>query len=224
MAPFMTYGIEQFGPDRCMFESNFPPDKVSFLHHVLCNAFKQFSIGYTASERAALLHDTAVRAYRISAVAEGNDRDDRQDPEPKAMACYGLLRADTQGMRLRFVAGRPVSAVTTQLLAWLTERMAAEGKTALLLVWDNASWHVSQAVRAWLKMHNRRVKQAGGCRVVVCPLPIKSPWLNRIEPTWVHGKRAIAEPERKLCADELKHRICAYYDCELLAPIAQQVA
>jgi len=68
MAPFMTYCIEQFGPDRCMFESNFPPDKVSFSHHILFNAFKRFSKGYSASERAALFHDTAVRAYRISDV------------------------------------------------------------------------------------------------------------------------------------------------------------
>ena len=66
MAPCMTYCIEQFGPDRCMFESNFPVDKVSFSHHVLFNAFKRFSTPYSAAERAALLHDTAVRAYRIS--------------------------------------------------------------------------------------------------------------------------------------------------------------
>jgi len=87
---------------------------------------------------------------------------DRQDREPKAVACYGLLRTATQGMLLRFVDGRPVSAVTTQFLAWLTARLAAEGKKALLMVWDNASWHVSQAVRAWLKAHNRRVKRDGG--------------------------------------------------------------
>src|SRR5437667_714982 len=66
MAPFMTYCIEQFGPNRCMFESNFPVDKVSFSHHVLFNAFKRFSGSYSASERAALFHGTAVRAYRIS--------------------------------------------------------------------------------------------------------------------------------------------------------------
>jgi transposase len=149
---------------------------------------------------------------------------ERSDPEPKAVACYGLLRADTQGMLLRFVAGRPVSAVTTQFLAWLTGRLAAEGKTALLLVWDNASWHISQAVRAWLKAHNRCVKREGGCRVVVCRLPTKSPWLNRIEPKWVHGKRAVAEPERKLSVEELEQRICAYYECERLEHIAQKVA
>jgi len=146
---------------------------------------------------------------------------DRHDPEPTAVACYGLLRADTQGRLLRFVAGRPVSAVPTQFLAWRTDRLAAEGKTALRLVWDNASWHGSHAVRAWLKAHKRRVKRDGGCRLVVCPLPSKSPWLNCIEPKWVHGKRASAEPERTLHVDELKHRICAYYDCELLEPIAQ---
>jgi predicted TIM-barrel fold metal-dependent hydrolase len=66
MAPLMTYCIEQLGPDRCMFESNFPVDKVSFSHHVLFNAFKRFAQGYSAAERAALFHDTAVRAYRIS--------------------------------------------------------------------------------------------------------------------------------------------------------------
>jgi L-fuconolactonase len=66
MAPMMSYCIEQFGSDRCMFESNFPVDKVSFSHHVLFNAFKRFSKNYSASERAALFHDTAVRAYRIS--------------------------------------------------------------------------------------------------------------------------------------------------------------
>lgn len=149
---------------------------------------------------------------------------DTQDLEPKAIACYGVLRADTQTMFLRFVDGRPVSGGTTQFLGWLTERLAQEKKQALLVVWDNASWHTSREVRSWIKGHNRRVKQAGGCRLLVCPLPSKSPWLNRIEPKWVHGKRAIAEPDRKLTVEETKQRICDYYHCELLAPLAQTVA
>jgi hypothetical protein len=61
-----SYCIEQFSPNRCMLESNFPVDKVSFSHHVLFNAFKRFSKSYSVSERAALFHDTAARAYRIS--------------------------------------------------------------------------------------------------------------------------------------------------------------
>src|SRR6266851_4485502 len=48
MGPFMTYCIEQFGPERCMFESNFPPDKVSFSYNVMYNAFKRLSKGYSA--------------------------------------------------------------------------------------------------------------------------------------------------------------------------------
>ena len=65
MAPLMNYCIERFGPDRCMFESNFPVDKVSFSYHVMYNAFKRLSQGYTAAERAAMFHDTATRVYRI---------------------------------------------------------------------------------------------------------------------------------------------------------------
>ena len=67
MAPYIHHCIEQFGPDRCMFESNFPVDKVSFSYNVLFNAFKRLSQGYSAAERAALFHDTAVRVYRIDA-------------------------------------------------------------------------------------------------------------------------------------------------------------
>ena len=66
MAPWMTYCIEQFGPNRCMFESNFPVDKVSYSYNVLYNSFKRLSNGYAATERAALFHDTADRVYRIN--------------------------------------------------------------------------------------------------------------------------------------------------------------
>ena len=65
MAPFINYCIEQFGANRCMFESNFPVDKVSFSYHVMYNAFKRLSKGYSATERADLFHDTAARVYRI---------------------------------------------------------------------------------------------------------------------------------------------------------------
>jgi L-fuconolactonase len=66
MAPCMSYCIEQFGPSRSMFESNFPVDKVSFSYTVMYNAFKRLSKGYSAAERAAMFHDTAARVYRLS--------------------------------------------------------------------------------------------------------------------------------------------------------------
>ncbi len=146
----------------------------------------------------------------------------KDDPDPKALACYGLLvrcwdrgpyHPPHEDAWLRFVDGRPVSAVTTPFLDWACTKLAAAGKTALLLVWDNASWHLSKEVRAWLQAHNRRVSQTGGVRIVPCPLPIKSPWLNPIEPKWVHGKRKVVEPARLLSARELAERVCAVFDC-----------
>ena len=65
MSPWMNYCIEQFSPNRCMFESNFPPDKVSYSYNIMYNAFKRLTKGYSDSERANMFHDTAVRVYRI---------------------------------------------------------------------------------------------------------------------------------------------------------------
>jgi hypothetical protein len=138
-----------------------------------------------------------------------------QDKERKALACYGLLVRFSRGaeavaekMWLRFVEGRPVSAITCQFLAWCCARLQAMGKRVLALVWDNASWHISQAVKTWLRQHNRQVKRSGqGVRILVCPLPVKSPWLNPIEPKWMHGKRRVAEPDRTLTIQELADRI-----------------
>ena len=149
----------------------------------------------------------------------------RHDPEPKALACYGLWLPERERMLLRFVAGRPVSGITCAFLAWTVGRMAAEGVRVLVLIWDNAPWHVSREVRAWIKDHNRRIKAAGsGCRLLVCRLPSRSPWLNPIEPKWVHGKRAVVEPARKLPVAELTQRLCDHYRSPLLQPLAQQVA
>src|SRR4051812_18265188 len=88
----------------------------------------------------------------------------RDDPEAKALACYGLWLPERERMLLRFVAGRPVSRVPCASLAWVAGGLAAEGVQALLLIWDSAPWHVSREVRAWIAAHNRRVKRDGGCR------------------------------------------------------------
>ncbi len=65
MAPYYRHCIEQFGVHRCMFESNFPVDKVSCSYTLLWNAFKRIAEDLSAAERAALFHDTAVRVYRL---------------------------------------------------------------------------------------------------------------------------------------------------------------
>jgi transposase len=140
------------------------------------------------------------------------------------LCCYGLLRTDRDAVLLRFVEGRPVSHVTTAFLAWLCQRLAAERKTVLVLIWDNASWHISREVRRWIRSHNQWVKREGGVRLLTCRLPVKSPWLNPLEPQWVHGKRAIVEPSRLLTATEVISRVCDYFEAEHLAPLKQKVA
>ncbi len=145
----------------------------------------------------------------------------KDDPDPKALAAYGMLvrskEADDQLQErvwLRFVDGRPISAITTQFLQWSCRRLEVMGKKALLLIWDNASWHTSKEVRSWISSHNREVKKSGrGVRIVPCLLPKKSPWLNPIEPMWIHGRRKVVEPDGLLSAGELAERVCKAFGC-----------
>ncbi len=147
---------------------------------------------------------------------------DKDEQEPVALACYGVWLAKQEKMLLRFVEGRPVSNATCAFLAWVLRSLEAAGVRVWVLIWDNAGWHISRQVRSWIRAHNAKVKVTGGVRIIVCRLPSRSPWLNPIEPRWLHGKRAIVEPARKLTASEMMERICGHYDCELLALIAQQ--
>lgn len=61
------HSIDVFGPARCMFESNFPVDKLSCSYGVVWNAFKKIASGFSADEKRHLFHDTAARVYRIAA-------------------------------------------------------------------------------------------------------------------------------------------------------------
>jgi DDE superfamily endonuclease len=140
----------------------------------------------------------------------------KDDPEPKAISCYGLYLPEIGDTWLRFVDGRPISSITTQFLEWSLEKLEVIGKKVVLLIWDNASWHVSREVRRWLGRHNREVKESGseaGVRIVSCLLPKQSPWLNAIEPKWVHGKRKVVEPDGLLGAYELADRVCRVFGC-----------
>lgn len=63
--PLFEFCIDQFGPQRCMFESNFPPDRDSVDFHVMWNAFKRIAGGYTEEEKHDLFFGTAARAYHL---------------------------------------------------------------------------------------------------------------------------------------------------------------
>ena len=139
----------------------------------------------------------------------------KDDPDPKAISCYGLYLPELNETWLRFVDGRPVSGITTRFLAWCSEKLAEAGKRVSVLVWDNASWHKSREVRRWIGAHNRGVKKGGlGVRIIGCLLPKQSPWLNPIEPKWVHGRRKVVEADGSpLGAYELAERVCAAFGC-----------
>ena len=64
------HAIAEFGPTRCMFESNFPVDRVSCSYTVLWNQFKKLAKGFRADERLMLFHDTAARVYRLPLAEE----------------------------------------------------------------------------------------------------------------------------------------------------------
>ncbi len=63
--PYVETCIEAFGPDRAMFESNYPVDKWGASYATLWNTFKRLAAGASAHEKQALFAGTATRVYRI---------------------------------------------------------------------------------------------------------------------------------------------------------------
>lgn len=66
--PYYQSAIERFGPDRCMFESNFPMDKRACGYGVLWNAHKKMTQAFSTHEKALMFRDVAMRIYRIKPV------------------------------------------------------------------------------------------------------------------------------------------------------------
>jgi len=191
----------------------------------LCEHHEDWVLGFMDEVWWSRLAQPQLKSWAESKALRLLEKErDKTDTAPKALCCYGLLRADIDQVLLRFVDGRPVSQFTIDFLEWVCGRLAQTGKKVLVLVLDNASWHISQMVRQWIRAHNARVKRNGGVRILKCFLPIKSPWLNPIEPHWVHGKRAIVEPVCTLRARELIHRVCTYFECDHVEHLKQKVS
>ena len=62
---YYLYTIECFGVNRCLFESNFPVDKLSISYAVLWNAFKKMVADFSEDEKHALFYGTAAKVYRL---------------------------------------------------------------------------------------------------------------------------------------------------------------
>ena len=145
-------------------------------------------------------------------------------PSP-AMACFGnkdrpLIRS---ARRCRCVSSQVARSAPSRPNFWsgVASDCKRKARPAFLLIWDNASWHVSKQVRTWVRSHNSQVKQEGkGVRILPFFLPTKSPWLNPIEPKWVHAKKAIVEPDGLLSAKLLAERICAHFGCSYEPPLS----
>ena len=64
----------------------------------------------------------------------------------------------------------------------------ARAQHVLVVIWDRATWHKSKKVTRWVRQHNRQAKQEEqGVRLLTFLLPSKSPWLNPMEPIWLHN-------------------------------------
>ena len=72
--PYFEFCIEAFGAGRCMFESDFPPDKDVCSYTAIWNAFKRVAAGASRDEKAALFHDTAARVYKLKLPHQGGTR------------------------------------------------------------------------------------------------------------------------------------------------------
>jgi transposase len=132
--------------------------------------------------------------------------------QEKALACYGALRHDTRQVYLHFTQGQPDSDATIDYLQRLLALARSLHKRYLLVIWDNASWHLSRKVRIWLKNYKRQAKRQSGVQLLVLALPSKSPWLNPIEPCWHHAKRQTFEPTTTpLLPYQLRTRLFQYF-------------
>ena len=133
----------------------------------------------------------------------------------KAIACYGALCYQTKRRYLYFADGQPNTDFTIAMLRRLLAVAKELGKSVLAVIWDRASWHLSHQLKRWIRAHNRSAKANQSVRLLTCLLPVKSPWLNPIEPVWLHAKRNIDEPDGPLNLDQLKTRLCDYFNLSL---------
>lgn len=138
-----------------------------------------------------------------------------KDEPDQALACYGAVCHLTQERWLYLAEGQPNSDRTILFLQALLTSAKQKAKRVLVVIWDQASWHKSQRLKHWVHHHNQQARQQGGVRLLTYLLPSKSPWLNSMEPIWIHTKRKVAEPDGDLSVEVLKQRLCAQFDTTL---------
>ncbi len=121
---------------------------------------------------------------------------------------------------LQTLMGSPGRAFNRLELLERTQGYAYDGyercQCVLVVIWDRASWHKSKKVKRWVYQYNRQAKrEEQGVRLLTLLLPTKSPWLNPMEPIWLHAKRKVVEPDGDLSVKVLKARLCAHFQTTL---------
>ena len=121
----------------------------------------------------------------------------KDDPEPKAISCYGLYLPETR-RDVAEIRGRQTRELHNDAVPLVVLREARSGGQEV------PASHLGQRFLAHLQRAQALARQtqppqskraAQGVRIVSCLLPKQSPWLNAIEPKWVHGKRKVVEFE-----------------------------
>lgn len=147
-----------------------------------------------------------------------------QTPD-KALSYYGVKRHDIGALYLYRCLARPNSDETIQFLRWIVLGATLEGKQLVIVVWDNASWHVGKKVKRWIRRYNQQAKRERKVRLLVWHLPKRSPWLNPIEPHWMHGKQRICEPsEQELLPHELQRRLFVSLNAKFIAALPHRLS
>ena len=142
------------------------------------------------------------------------ERTPAHDETEKALACFGAVRQDTQQTYLYFCDGQPNSEHLWVFIIGLLALARQAEIRVVVMIWDRATWHKSKRLRKWIRSYNQAAKQTGQPRLLTFLLPKKSPWLNPIEPRWIHAKRQTCEPDGELSAIELKRRLAAHFSTE----------
>ena len=143
----------------------------------------------------------------------------------KALSYYGVKRHDTGEVYLYPCGQRPNSDETLQFLQWIMHGAAALRRKIVLLIWDNASWHVARKVKRWIRRYNLGAKRTGQPRLLVWALPKRSPWLNPIEPHWMHAKKRVCQPSNDdLSPHQLRQRIFQALKAKFIATLSQPVS
>ena len=141
----------------------------------------------TAPDGAAVWLDQSWFArwpYRFRAWAHSKSplRVAQRWNEPvQTTALYAALDDETQQSFLRWSEGQPDSEETIRFLEALMAYWTQKGKRFIVLFWDRAPWHTSQRTRDWIRAYNQRAKRQGLSRLIVCVLPVRSPWLMPLE-------------------------------------------